>query len=244
MQNQLRQLFVSLQAQLSTNLSSSRAAITHPGAKGEASESNWLNMLEAHLPHRYQAAKAFVIDSDGNRSDQIDIVIYDRQYTPLLYNRDGQRFIPAESVYAVFEVKQELNREHVEYAGAKAASVRRLLRTSARIPHAGGQYEPRAPFSIAAGILAYSSVWKPPLGAGLREALQSQRSDERLDLGCAVADGAFEVMYNEEGKAEVRQGESEVALIYFFLRLLERLQRLGTVTAIDYEVYASKVLGT
>ena len=244
MQNRLRDLFVSLQAQLSTNLNSNRAVLTHPGAKGEASESNWLNMLEAHLPHRYQADKAFVIDSNGNCSDQIDIVIYDRQYTPLLYNRDGQRFIPAESVYAVFEVKQELSRKHVEYAGAKAASVRRLHRTSARIPHAGGEYEPRPPFPIIAGILAYSSEWKPPLGEPLVEALQSQPIDERLDLGCAVADGAFEAIYHDEGKVEVKRSEGEVTLIYFFLRLLERLQRLGTVTAINYEVYTSKVFGT
>lgn len=64
-------------------------------------------MLQKHLPHRYQADKAFVIDSNGESSDQIDVVVYDRQYTPLLYNHDGQMFVPAESVYAIFEGEAE-----------------------------------------------------------------------------------------------------------------------------------------
>lgn len=40
-------------------------------------------------------------------------MIYDRRYSPFLFNQSGAVFIPAESVYAVFEVKQELSRETV-----------------------------------------------------------------------------------------------------------------------------------
>ena len=94
--------------------------------------------MNDHLPHRYQADRAFVIDSHGECSEQIDVVIYDRQYSPFLYNQANQRYIPAESVYAVLEVKQDLSREHRLYAGGKAASVRRLHRTSAPIPYAEG----------------------------------------------------------------------------------------------------------
>lgn len=36
-------------------------------------------MLSTYLSKRYCADKAFVIDSIGNISDEIDIVIYDRQ---------------------------------------------------------------------------------------------------------------------------------------------------------------------
>ena len=34
--------------------------------------------------------RAFVIDSRGECSDQIDIIIYDRQYSPFLYNNANQ----------------------------------------------------------------------------------------------------------------------------------------------------------
>ena len=72
-----------------------------------------------------------MIDCKGNISDEIDMVIYDQQYSPFLFNRDTSLFIPAESVYAVLEIKQDLNKKHIEYAGRKASSVRLLHRTSA-----------------------------------------------------------------------------------------------------------------
>ena len=79
-------------------------------------------------------AKAFVIDSTDTTSQQLDIVIYDRQYTPLIINQDGTLVIPAESVYAVFEAKQSIDASQVDYAAKKIASVRALHRTSLPIP--------------------------------------------------------------------------------------------------------------
>ena len=115
--NRLTDILDGLQARLEGGLRGNRAAVTHSGARGEASEDDWLRVLNDHLPRRYQADRAFVIDSRGDCSDQIDIVIYDRQYSPFLYNQANQRYVPAESVYGVFEVKQDLSREHLLYAG-------------------------------------------------------------------------------------------------------------------------------
>lgn len=169
----IKSLFLSLQEQMTTKLSTNREMILHPGTKGDASELNWIKWFEDYLPKRYNVNKAFVIDCEGNISEQIDVVIYDRQYSPFIFNQDSVFYIPAESVYAIFEVKQELNKQYIEYAGEKAASVRRLKRTSAVIPHAGGQYSPKVPFTIIAGILTLSSSWNPPLGESLEESLQS-----------------------------------------------------------------------
>lgn len=241
MTDQLKGLFIASQARLAASLGASQAALTHPGVKGEASENNWLDMLRNHLPHRYRADRASIIDSNGETSDHIDVVIYDRQYTALLYNHDGQLYVPAESVYAVFEVKQNLDKEHIEYAGSKAASVRKLHRTSARIAHAGGEYKPRNLFPIIAGILTYQSSWNPPFGDPLMQALRNRSTAERLDLGCAVAHGAFEAEYDNNGSAELSIHKGQLGLIYFFFRLLGRLQGLGTVPAIDYDIYLSRV---
>jgi hypothetical protein len=46
-----------------------------------------------------------VIDSLGSFSKQIDIVVFDRQYSPFIFNFQGQKTIPAESVCAAFEAK-------------------------------------------------------------------------------------------------------------------------------------------
>ena len=120
-----------------TKLSTNRMSIIHPGAKGDVSELNWIQWLKDYLPKRYCVDKAFIIDCENNISDQIDVVIYDQQYSPFVFNQDSVIYIPAESVYAVFEVKKELNKEYIEYAEKKAGSVRSLHRTSAPIPHAG-----------------------------------------------------------------------------------------------------------
>lgn len=232
----LRELFLGLQTQLEAHLQTNRAILKHPGTKGDAAELDWVGMLEEYLPYRYQVAKAFVMDADGTLSEQIDVVVFDRQYCPFLFNQSGARYVPAESVYAVFEVKQSMGKGEIQYAGHKVATVRRLRRTSSPIIHAGGEFTPKTPFPPLGGVLCLESTWKPPFGAAFQEALRELDAGERLDIGCALRHGAFEVRY--EGAAPfVNESTPERALIFFFLRLLQRLQALGTVPAIDWTDY-------
>lgn len=238
--DRLTEILSGLQAQLEGALRGSRTAVTHPGARGEAAEDDWLRLLKDHLPHRYQADRAFVIDSRGASSDQIDVVIYDRQYSPILYNRSGQHYVPAESVYAVLEVKQDLSREHVIYAGEKAASVRRLHRTSAPIPHVEGVARARTLPRIIAGILAYQSSWSPPLGEPLRSTLLGLPLNHQLDLGCALLHGTFEVQYPATGGMELTVVDGPHSLVQLLMRLLKQLQGMATAPAIDYGAYLSR----
>ena len=53
-----------------------------------------------YLPHRYQAETAHVVDSRGAFSQQIDVVVFDRQYSPFIFKFQRQTIVPAESVYA------------------------------------------------------------------------------------------------------------------------------------------------
>lgn len=236
----LHDILGGLQARLEGSLRGNRAAVMHPGARGEATEEDWLRVLKDHLPHRYQADRAFVIDSRGGCSEQIDIVVYDRQYSPYLYNQANQRYIPAESVYGVVEVKQDLNRDHVLYAGAKAASVRRLYRTSAPIPFADGSYKPRPLPRLLAGLVSYQSAWNPPFGEPLVSALAELHEDEQLDIGCALVNGAFETAYASDGKLILSATGPERSLVQFLMRLLKQLQVLATAPAIDYEAYIAR----
>lgn len=232
----LKEVFLSLQEELETRLQVGRIAISHPGTKGEASELNWRDLLTAYLPQRYCASKAFVVDSEGQCSDQIDIVIHDRQYSPLLFNHAGAIYVPAESVYCVLEVKQEINKQNLDYACNKAASVRRLKRTSVPILHAGGEYAARKPFEILAGMLALEG------GANLRELLNRELSQKdslrRLEIGCALRSGGFDIEYAENStinRLDAYTGNS--ALVFFLMRLIQRLRGLATAPAIDFAQY-------
>src|ERR1700730_13104061 len=95
----LAELLAGLHDDIQTRLATARRSFGHPGTKGDASEHVWLQLLTTYLPKRYHAAKAHVVDSQGQFSDQIDVVIFDRQYSPFIFEYEGQTVIPAESVY-------------------------------------------------------------------------------------------------------------------------------------------------
>jgi hypothetical protein len=169
----------------------------HPTVCGAVTERHWLDLLDRHLPERYRAASAFIVDADGRRSRQIDIAIFDRLYSPLLFPHASGLHIPAESVYAVFEVKQDLNVRLIRDAGRKAASVRRLRRTSVPVIAGGSLHAAIRPHRILAGILALRSGWPTRFHRRLPAALALLSRDESLDLGCALRDGAFELLSDD-----------------------------------------------
>ena len=234
--NRLHTLYEKLQNKLAIDLKNAREANEDPNAKGDASEGTWHQLFSAYLPHRYRVMKGIVIDCNGNESDAIDVIIHDRQFTPAIYQQFGHPYIPAESVYAVFEAKQQIDKAQVEYAAAKASSVRRLHRTSATIPFAAGTYPKKEPPRVIAGLLAYESGWTPALGDSFRKAIAALSPEQHLDLGIATAHGCFEISYGRS-LPEITVFKPERALAAFLIRLLARLQSLGTVPAIDYAEY-------
>ncbi|WP_374345548.1 DUF6602 domain-containing protein [Phenylobacterium sp.] len=215
-------------------LDEARQALAHPVAKGDASEKVWTDLFNTFLPMRYRAARAHVIDSKGQSSLQIDVAVYDRQYTPLIFELQGELVIPAESIYGVFEAKQEINAANIKAAHEKAASVRRLHQTSAPISSMGKELPGRPPFQPLAGILALGSAWKPPLGDALMEHLAAADADHHLDLGCVAGHGYFTL---DGGKHTCV--DHDKATTGFLFELIARLQALGTVPAIDVRAYAA-----
>lgn len=231
----LAKLLAGLHDEVQNRLDLSRRTMGHPVAKGDSSEAVWLAMLQRYLPQRYQAAKAFVVDSEGVFSDQIDVVIFDRQYSPFIFDYEGQTIIPAESVYGVFEAKQTINSGLVGYAQKKAASVRRLHRTSLPIPHAGGTFPPKSLIPILGGILTFESDWSPPFGKALDGALCADTDEGRLDFGCVAAHGHFHYDFEKKAYSYTRGGRPATA---FLFNLISRLQFSGTVPMIDVQAYA------
>lgn len=234
----LSTLLHGLHDELHQQLETARKAMGHPGSKGDASESVWLELFQTYLPKRYQAEKAFVVDSLGNFSDQMDVVIFDRQYSPFIFTFKDQKIIPAESVYAVFEAKQTINAGLVNYAQAKIESVRKLHCTTLPIPHAGGTYPAKPPIKILGGILTFESDWTPGFGKSLETALTA--NDGCLNLGCVAAHGYFN--YDTlSGKYEYVIGGKPATA--FLFKLISELQFSGTVPMIDVLAY-SKWLAT
>jgi hypothetical protein len=235
----LKSAFNSLQRQMSLKLTTNRQLVTHAPTMGDVTEDSWRSWLQEYLPKRYCVSKAFVVDHNGYKSDQIDLVIHDRQYSPFVWTVNGVDHIPAESVYAVFEVKQNLDKAMLEYAANKIKSVRLLDRTNAPVYHANGCItEPRELFTIIGGILTLDSTWAEPFGEPFIKVIESLDSRSHVNIGCVLDKGGFDIHYNSSSGHTKDISTQEEALIYFFLKLLSRLQKLGTVPAIDIEKYA------
>lgn len=230
----LSKLLAGLHEDIERKLSTARTSLGHPGTKGDASEGVWLELLQTYLPQRYKAEKAHVVDSEGAFSHQIDVVIFDRQYSPFIFRFGDQIIVPAESVYAIFEAKQAINAEQVDYARKKVASVRCLTRTSLPIPHAGGTYDPKPPHHIMGGLLTFESDWSPALGKPLADALASGDKADQLDLGCIAAKGIF-AKNPDATYALLPEGKPATA---FLFELIARLQAIATVPMIDIRAYA------
>ncbi|PZV77552.1 hypothetical protein CLV31_12020 [Algoriphagus aquaeductus] len=264
----LKQLFSGLQNQMSAQLSTNRDFILHPGSKGDSLEDTWIEWLRKYLPNRYCIDKAIVIDSTGQLSDQIDLVIYDQQYTPFVLTQNGIHYIPAEGVYAIFEVKPDLKGSitsgkdsisYIEYAGKKIESVRRLKRTTTSIIDRGKKYDPRPLTKILGGILTSTNSFKKT--ETVENHLKNLIGFQSIDMGCAVDYGAFFVDYvgdedvnttNYEQRINdyyhtrtienIEFSKADVSLVSFFFQLLRYLQQsIGTVAAIDLGEYSRAI---
>jgi len=233
----LQRAFASEQSCLVAKLRSSDR-IVHDGDRGEVNEQYFIEVLRNYLPNRYTVHKATILDSEGQVSDSIDVVVHDRQYTPTLLDSESHRYVPAEAVYAVFECKPKIDKAYLEYAGKKAESVRRLKRTSVPIPHAGGSYPAKSHFEIISGILAIEVDWKDGFSTSFENCHSALIGHTRLDCGLAVDGHAFDKF---EPGDRYTYCKSENALIFFLFRFLNQLQSLGTVPAIDWNAYASQL---
>jgi hypothetical protein len=236
----LIEIFRRVQTQMLSDLSVG-GLFEHASSAGAATEHHWINLFERYLPRRYRAAPAFVIDADGRRSRQIDIAIFDNLYSPPLFPHEAGLHLPAESVYAVFEVKPTISKQWLRDAVEKAASVRALRRTSAPIVASGAlRRVPIRPQPILAGLLATTSVWSAEtFGDNVRRALTGPRplapGPSSIDLGCSLQHGAFEQLRLPAPHIQI--SDPDESLIFFMLRLLDRLRDLGTAPAADLMEY-------
>ncbi len=222
LENKQRALMAKLEADLS-----------HPTTKGDACEAAWIEFFRSFLPSKYLIDKGFIFDSKGNMSEQIDVIIYDALYTPLIFETNaGEKFITAESVYAIFEVKQEINKSNLEYANKKVMSVRNLYRSSREMIVAGNAVKARQLTKIIGGILSTNAI--------SAESLKSHLDNyPAIDLGCAINQFSFIAIRDENEKViDFGQSNKDEVILSFFYLILDELYKLGTSPAVDIRKYA------
>lgn len=129
--------------------------LPHQGEKGGIRERRVVDFLSKYLPKKYGIGTGHIIDSNGNFSSQIDIVIYDAVNGTALPIDSYYSVFPAECVYATVEVKSKLSASHSQdennrgeiYTYMKSATKSKSLHWIGDLP------------TIVSLVFAYSTQW-------------------------------------------------------------------------------------
>ena len=239
----MRDMFLGLQETMCSKLNTLRKNVNHSPTKGEGSEMVWIRFFESYLPKRYSVAKGTIIDYEGQTSDAIDVIIYDSQYTPFIFNEESVKYIPVESVYAVFEAKQEINKGFLEYAANKVQSVRVLNKTTAPVVDKGIIKPAPAPFNVLGGFLCLDNGWSQSINEikSFTECLEQLTGEKMVNIGCVLNDKSFIHAIEPDGGLITRFSTNDETLIFFFLKLVLELQKFGTVRPIDLNKYIDQL---
>src|SRR5689334_11795896 len=72
--------------------------LIHPGEFGTYREGVAKDFLRFFIPDRLSIGQGFVINSYNDVSAQCDLIVFDRNSTPLVQASERQRFFPVETV--------------------------------------------------------------------------------------------------------------------------------------------------
>jgi len=87
--------------------------IQHKGIKGGFNENELSDLIKEIIPTKYVVTKGIIENSEGNQSNETDIIIYDNDILPC-YIKNDLSFIPIEAVKYIFEVKSTLNSNELQ----------------------------------------------------------------------------------------------------------------------------------
>tara|TARA_R110002012_G_scaffold279098_1_gene467018 strand:- start:18631 stop:19443 length:813 start_codon:yes stop_codon:yes gene_type:complete len=103
-----------------------KGKLFHTGEFGLYREKVVVPFLKMIIPQRLSVNTGFLITPKNNVSTQCDIVIYDRNSTPLIQDDSNQTFYPIETVIGIGEIKSTLSKSDFKKAINKLAKNKRL----------------------------------------------------------------------------------------------------------------------
>ena len=103
----LKNIFDNLELSLVNEM---KIKIQHNLEDGKYREYLVKRILSKIVPAKYEITNGFVIDSDNNKSDEMDIIIYDKSYVPPFFD-ETYSVVPIEGFIAVIQLKTTLTKK-------------------------------------------------------------------------------------------------------------------------------------
>jgi hypothetical protein len=149
--NILSTYFYGITKRLEIEIDYINEVIGHSGEKGTANEILLRNLLLKFLLKKYSIGSGIVIDRNGGRSNQIDVVIYDSYFHPELFSQ-GYLY-PVYVVYMVIEIKTTMNKDKMKEAVENIRSVKRLDFINSEVLSLSGRHLEIQPTSPPLGVI-------------------------------------------------------------------------------------------
>lgn len=105
-----------------------RNKLIHPGEFGMFRERLADEIIKFAIPAKFETGTGFLINSFDEVSTQCDIIIFDKNNTPLIDNASELRFFPVETTIGIGEIKSNLNRKTLKETLLKLAKNKKLKR--------------------------------------------------------------------------------------------------------------------
>lgn len=242
----LKDIFDNLELSLINEM---KIKIQHNLEDGKYREYLVKKILSKIVPSKYAITNGFVIDSDNQKSDEMDIIIYDKSYVSPFFD-ETYTVVPIESVIAVIQVKTTLTQKQLKNAIQNLNSIDSLnSKIGGKIISAnGGQImeEKRyvAPYKI---IVAYKST------IAKNHNFSNEMKSINLDMLYIVAGNRnlyikhrpepVGVVNLNKQELDVLKKEGTIEIIKnsklcnFTLQLLDKMKLINNAIIINYKEY-------
>lgn len=242
----LKNIFDNLESSLKNEM---KIRIEHNLEDGKYREFLVKRILSKIVPSKYEITNGFVIDSDNNKSDEMDIIIYDKSYVPPFFD-ETYTVVPIEAVIAVIQVKTTLTWDQLTSSIKNLNSIDKLnAKIGGKIISANGgliMEEKRyvAPYKI---IVSYKS------DIAKEHDFSDEMENKQLDM-VYIVDGDYDLYIKNrivpDGVVNLNQKElnsnklkgniekvKDSKLCNFALQLLDKMKLINNAIIINYKEY-------
>ena len=121
----LKDMIDTAEAQMKAKLDEARATFTHPGDKGTFCEVSFRAFLRQYLPRRLELGNGEIVDHNGRRSRQTDVVVVSEDH-PFTFTPDIPGLFFIDGVCAASEVKAKLTSTELKNTLENSCQFKRL----------------------------------------------------------------------------------------------------------------------
>lgn len=168
--------------------------VSHQLTKGVLREALLDELLRHFLPLQLGTGTGLVVNSAGDQSSQIDIVIYDKRVSPPLVRVERGQLFPWESVIATIEVKSQMQKRDILKANENAHEMMERVCTSKGL-------------SMMSCVFGFFGRGPQELSDDSAGKSFLEQHGDRLSGICLL--GQFSWMKMEKGGWTLRKGDSE-----------------------------------